>query len=151
MANLFFIIFHIVFIFFGLVGLIVSIPLHLIYLNSKKTKKELSKTILVSAAIESQIAEYNNESDKLELLKDILLISPFNIEHRSQISAEEVGPGPAPSPCNTDFPIGNPSTTTAFKTPSILAIYELFKIRQGCTRSINLFFLISEIDNNLIL
>jgi len=37
----------------------------------EKAKKELSKTVIVSAAIESQIAEYNNENDKLELLKDI--------------------------------------------------------------------------------
>ena len=43
--------------------------------------------------------------------------------------AEEVGPGPAPSPFKTDLPIGEPSTTIAFKTPSILAKYELFKRR----------------------
>ncbi|MDC0056825.1 redox-regulated ATPase YchF [Alphaproteobacteria bacterium] len=37
----------------------------------KRVKKELGKTVIVSAAIESQIAEYSNENDKLELLKDI--------------------------------------------------------------------------------
>jgi len=37
----------------------------------EKVKKEFSKTVIVSAAIESQIAEYNHKNDKLELLKDI--------------------------------------------------------------------------------
>ena len=47
---------------------------------------------------------------------------PFKIEHKSEIRAEDVGPGPAPSPCKTDLPIGLPSTTIAFKTPLIFAI-----------------------------
>ena len=50
------------------------------------------------------------------------LIFPLKIEHRSEIIAEDVGPGPAPSPCKTDLPIGQPSTTTAFKTPLTFAI-----------------------------
>ena len=41
MANLFFIIVHILFIIFGLVGLVISIPLRLIYLNSKKSNESL--------------------------------------------------------------------------------------------------------------
>ena len=37
----------------------------------EKAKKELGKTVIVSAATESQIAEYNNKNDRLELLKNI--------------------------------------------------------------------------------
>ena len=47
---------------------------------------------------------------------------PLNIEHKSEIRDEVVGPGPAPSPCNTLFPTGSDSTITAFKTPLIFAI-----------------------------
>jgi len=43
MANVFFIIVHICCVLFGFVGLIVSVPLHLLYLNGKKTKKTLEK------------------------------------------------------------------------------------------------------------
>ena len=32
----------------------------------------------------------------------------------SEIKADVVGPGPAPSPCKTDLPIGNPSTIITF-------------------------------------
>ena len=78
-------------------------------------------------------------------------ILPLNTEQRSDINAEDVGPGPAPSPCRADFPTGIPSITIAFDTPSILAKKEFFEINHGWTRSINLFILISEIDNNFIL
>ena len=54
------------------------------------------------------------------------LIFPLNTEQRSDINAEDVGPGPAPSPCRAAFPTGKPSITTAFDTPSILAKKELF-------------------------
>ena len=49
-------------------------------------------------------------------------ILPLNIEHKSEIKADEVGPAPAPSPCRTDLPIGCPSTIMALRTPLILAI-----------------------------
>ena len=50
------------------------------------------------------------------------LILPLKIDNRSDINADEVGSGPAPSPCITDLPIGLPSITIAFNTPLILAI-----------------------------
>ena len=62
------------------------------------------------------------------------LILPLSIEHKSEINAEDVGPGPAPSPWITFCPTGLPSIITAFKTPSILATYELFLIKVGWTR-----------------
>jgi len=37
----------------------------------EKAKKESSETVIVSAATESQIAEFDNENDKLEMLKDL--------------------------------------------------------------------------------
>ena len=43
MANLFFIIAHFFAIIFGVFWLIFTIPFHLFYLNSKKSKKELKK------------------------------------------------------------------------------------------------------------
>ena len=49
-------------------------------------------------------------------------ISPLSIEHKSEIKEEVVGPGPAPSPCKTVLPTGEPSITTAFNTPFIFAI-----------------------------
>ena len=57
----------------------------------------------------------------LEEIPKGYLIFPLSTEHRSDINAEDVGPGPAPSPCSADFPTGKPSITTAFNTPSILA------------------------------
>ena len=46
---------------------------------------------------------------------------PLKIEEISEINAEVVADGPAPSPCIMLRPTGLPSTITAFKTPSILA------------------------------
>jgi predicted membrane protein len=43
MGNLFFIIAHILAIIFGFVWLILTVPFHMFYLNSKKSKKELKK------------------------------------------------------------------------------------------------------------
>lgn len=43
MANIFFIIAHICALLFGVVGLIITVPLHLFYLNGKRTKKTLEK------------------------------------------------------------------------------------------------------------
>jgi len=37
----------------------------------EKAREELNKTVIVSAAIESQIAEFHNENDQIKLLKDI--------------------------------------------------------------------------------
>ena len=36
-----------------------------------KAKNEMNKVVIVSAAIESQIAEFDNDLEKLELLKDL--------------------------------------------------------------------------------
>ena len=47
---------------------------------------------------------------------------PLKTEHISDTRAEVVGPGPAPSPLRTNFPIGLPSIITAFKTPFTLLI-----------------------------
>ena len=58
-------------------------------------------------------------------------IFPLNIDDISDMSAEVVAAGPAPSPCITLCPTGDPSTITAFNTPSILATYELFLLRLG--------------------
>ena len=49
-------------------------------------------------------------------------IFPLNIDEISDTKADVVAEGPAPSPCIIFFPIGLPSTITAFKTPFILAI-----------------------------
>ena len=57
----------------------------------------------------------------LEEIPKGCFILPLKIEHRSDINAEDVGPGPAPSPYKSDLPTGKPSITTAFNTPSILA------------------------------
>ena len=43
MANIFFIIAHICAVIFGFVGLIITVPLHLFYLNGKRTKNTLEK------------------------------------------------------------------------------------------------------------
>ena len=37
----------------------------------KKAKDELNGTIIISAAIESQIAEFENQNDKIEMLRDL--------------------------------------------------------------------------------
>ena len=50
------------------------------------------------------------------------LMFPLNIDEISETSAEVVADGPAPSPCIVVCPTGLPSITTAFNTPSILAI-----------------------------
>ena len=46
---------------------------------------------------------------------------PLKIDEISEINAEVVAAGPAPSPCIMLWPTGIPSIITAFKTPSILA------------------------------
>ena len=56
---------------------------------------------------------------------------PLKTEHKSEIKEEVVGPGPAPSPCYIDLPIGKPSITIAFKTPFMFAIRESFDTKHG--------------------
>ena len=58
-------------------------------------------------------------------------IFPLKIEEISEINADVVADGPAPSPCIIFLPIGLPSVITAFKTPFTLAIYEVFLTRVG--------------------
>ena len=58
---------------------------------------------------------------------------PLKIEEISDIKAEVVAAGPAPSPWIMLWPTGVPSIITAFKTPSMLATYELFFIKVGWT------------------
>ena len=48
------------------------------------------------------------------------LTFPLRIDEISEISADVVAAGPAPSPCIILCPTGLPSIITAFKTPSIL-------------------------------
>ena len=50
------------------------------------------------------------------------LILPLNIDNKSDINAEEVGPGPAPSPCKTLWPTGLPSKIIAFIAPPTFEI-----------------------------
>ena len=52
----------------------------------------------------------------------------------SDTKADVVADGPAPSPWIILWPTGLPLTITAFNTPSILAIYELFLTKVGWTR-----------------
>ena len=61
------------------------------------------------------------------------LIFPLRIEDISEIKAEVVAAGPAPSPWIILWPTGLPSTITAFNTPSILAMWEFFFINVGWT------------------
>ena len=49
-------------------------------------------------------------------------ILPLKIDNKSDSNADEVGPGPAPSPCKILSPIGFPSRMTAFITPVTLPI-----------------------------
>ena len=51
---------------------------------------------------------------------------PLRIDEISEMRADVVAAGPAPSPWITLLPTGFPSTITALRTPSILATYELF-------------------------
>ena len=53
------------------------------------------------------------------------------LDEISEINADVVAAGPAPSPCIMFCPTGFPSIITAFKTPSILATFELFLINVG--------------------
>ena len=76
---------------------------------------------------------------------------PLNIERRSDKRAEEVGPGPAPSPCKTVSPTGLLLRITAFITPLIFPKYVSFPTRHGCTLSNKWLFNISVIPSNLIL
>ena len=58
---------------------------------------------------------------------------PLNTEEISETRAEVVV-GPLPGRIAYPlWPTGSPSTITAFKTPSILATYESFLIKVGCT------------------
>jgi len=60
MANLFFIIAHICAILFGFVFLVLTVPLHLLYLNSKRSKKELTKQTKI---LEKQDKEKKKEGN----------------------------------------------------------------------------------------
>ena len=60
-------------------------------------------------------------------------ILPLKIDAISEIKAEVVAAGPAPSPWITLSPTGDPLTITAFKTPSILPTIDVFLINVGCT------------------
>ena len=71
MANLFFIIAHICAILFGVVGLILTVPFHLFYLNSKKSKNELSK--------QTKILEKQEKEKKIE--ESALVKCPFCAEN----------------------------------------------------------------------
>ena len=62
MANLFFIILHICAVLFGVVWLVFTVPFHLIYLNSKKSKKELKKQTKI---MEKQVKETKKEKSSL--------------------------------------------------------------------------------------
>ncbi|MDP6261214.1 MAG: hypothetical protein QGF93_04685 [Candidatus Marinimicrobia bacterium] len=62
MANLFFIIAHICAILFGFVFLVLTVPLHLLYLNSKRSKKELTKQTKI---LEKQDKEKKKEESNL--------------------------------------------------------------------------------------
>ena len=62
MANLFFIVAHICAVVFGFVFLIVTVPFHLLYLNSKKSKKELKKQTKI---LEKQESEKKEEKSNL--------------------------------------------------------------------------------------
>ena len=62
MANIFFIICHIAFLIFGMVGLVISIPLHLLYLNSKKSNKALeSQTEILKNQEKDRIKDKESE------------------------------------------------------------------------------------------
>ena len=79
------------------------------------------------------------------------LILPLKIEEMSEINADVVASGPAPSPWIILWPTGFPSTITAFSTPLIPAMYEVFLIKLGWTLWVNLLLLISDTPINLIL
>ena len=49
-------------------------------------------------------------------------IFPLNIEYKSDIKAEEVGPGPAPLPCIIVCPTGELLIIEALNTPFIFPI-----------------------------
>ena len=50
------------------------------------------------------------------------LILPLKIDNKSDSKADEVGPGPAPSPCKMLSPTGLPYIITALITPLTLPI-----------------------------
>ena len=79
------------------------------------------------------------------------LISPRNIDNKSESNEDDVGPGPAPSPCRIFSPTGLPWRITAFITPFTLPIYEFLLTKHGWTASNNLLFMISDMPNNFIL
>ena len=101
----------------------------------------LDKTPGLSLTSNRKYAEKNLSeiSLKLSFLLSLLEIEngnftlPLNIEEISDIKAEVVAAGPAPSPWIIVLPTGLPSIITALRTPSILATYELFLINVGWT------------------
>tara|TARA_A100001015_G_scaffold183577_1_gene204235 strand:- start:1434 stop:1730 length:297 start_codon:yes stop_codon:yes gene_type:complete len=70
MINAFFIFVHICFVIFGLVGLVVSIPLHLIYLNSKKSKEELVKQTDIMEQQKSQKDTPKNDTKNMDTITE---------------------------------------------------------------------------------
>ena len=70
---------------------------------------------------------------------------------KSESKADDVGPGPAPSPCKILSPTGLPCVITAFIAPLTFPIYEFLLTKHGWTVSNNWLFIISEMPNNLIL
>ena len=67
----------------------------------------------------------------LEEMPNGYLILPLKIDNRSDNKEEEVGPGPAPSPCKILSPTGLPSVITAFITPLTFPIYIFLLTKQG--------------------
>jgi len=68
MANLFFIVAHILAVMFGFVWLILTVPFHLFYLNGKKNSKELKKQtdILQKQKKEERANSAVEEANKIE-------------------------------------------------------------------------------------
>ena len=66
MGNVFFIIAHILAILLGVFWLILTVPFHLFYLNSKKSKKELKKqTKILEKQEKDRIKEKKKESSNI--------------------------------------------------------------------------------------
>ena len=64
-------------------------------------------------------------------------VLPRKIDNRSANRDDDVGPGPAPSPCKTLCPTGLPYVITAFITPLTFPIYVFLLTKLGCTVSNN--------------
>ena len=78
--------------------------------------KEYNKS--VREIIENPSCLFLYKNIKVSTLEEVFAYK----EYRSEINEEVVGPGPAPSPCITDWPTGLPLIIVALKTPLILAI-----------------------------